>query len=116
MQDRRRTARSRVFLAGAIAGRDGQVARACVVRDLSATGAHLAVDEPSGAPDEVALSLGPGGEVRRARVVWRGPSTVGIAFEAADPRRDRNVIPFVAPCGSDADRAMLRARIARFVR
>ena len=55
---------------------------ACVLRDLSAGGARLAVAAPRDVPADLVLAVGPGEAPRPARVVWRGATEVGVAFPA----------------------------------
>lgn len=52
----------------------------CCVRDLSAGGAKLRVADGSAVPQEFQLFLKDSAEIRRAKVRWRRPTEVGIAF------------------------------------
>lgn len=120
MMERRRHDRSRDFAPGTIAFGRTRATLDCVVRNLSAGGALLLLDEPCRAPQDMDLAMR--GGTRSARVVWRGATEIGVRFAAAEgtpllqaghavvisldaARRDR---------GSDAQR--LADRIVRFVR
>jgi len=51
------------------------------LRNVSASGACIAVDEPQDAPDDFVLFLRKDGTVRRqCHIVWRGQSTIGVRF------------------------------------
>ena len=123
MQDRRQRQRRRTFLAGTMVYRAGLTEDSgvrtmdCVVRDISDEGALLLTDDPLRAPCEMDVTLGvEDGGRRRARVVWRGETGVGVIFV---PAERNNVIPFPTSQRSgspDVDRERLVERIARFVR
>ena len=122
MLERRRYDRSRDFAAGTIADGRSRVTLPCVVRNLSAGGALLLLDEPRRAPVEMELALRDG--TRPARVVWRNETEIGVAFAAASPAPSLRALPSTVVCldavrrerarGSDERR--LAQRIARFVR
>ena len=122
MLERRKHDRSRDLAAGTIAYGRNRATMDCVVRNLSEGGALLALDEPQRAPVEVILAMR--GAVRPARVVWRGDTTVGIAFVGSSGASTAAPLPATVVCldavrrervgGGDEQR--LAARIARFVR
>ncbi len=54
---------------------------ACLIHDVSATGAKIAIPEGAEVQDPFILHLAPGGGSRRiCRVVWRRGSKIGLAF------------------------------------
>lgn len=59
----------------------GTPQRPWVLADLSANGARLEVDAPRSVPDEFALSVHGHRGHWVCRVVWRGPSSIGVAFQ-----------------------------------
>jgi hypothetical protein len=52
----------------------------CVIRNMSDTGAQLAVDSPVGIPDEFTLLIRPELIKRNCRVAWRKGNRIGIRF------------------------------------
>lgn len=54
---------------------------ACIVRDISATGACLLLPEAGSVPETFDLSLDPGGDRWACRVIWRRLGEVGVAFD-----------------------------------
>lgn len=121
MQERRRHDRDRAFRAGTIACRERPITLDCVVRNLSSGGALLLVDEPARAPCEFDMTVATGGDVRHARVVWRGETGVGVVFgpAPAPPRVGATVVSLAevrrarSPA-SDTDR--LAERVAAVTR
>ena len=60
---------------------DGSPLRPCTLCDASQKGAHLALAEPNGVPDEFILALSLDGAARRyCRVIWRNETQVGVEF------------------------------------
>jgi hypothetical protein len=60
---------------------DGSPLRPCTLCGPSQTGAHLALAEPSGVPDEFILALSLDGAARRkCRVISRNETQVGVEF------------------------------------
>jgi hypothetical protein len=65
---------------------DGSSLGACVMADLSATGARLQVEQPAALPDEFILLLSHAGQLRRkCAVTWRAETEVGVKFFAERP-------------------------------
>lgn len=57
----------------------------CVVRNLSANGALLAMENPLWLPDSFEVDI-PHQNLRlAAKVVWRAPDAMGVAFDAPAP-------------------------------
>lgn len=60
------------------------VRRPCLVRDVSAGGARVAVEDTAKVPMQITLALTQNGQVaRRCRVVWRSGTDIGLAFQSA---------------------------------
>jgi hypothetical protein len=68
-----------------IPGSKGQAPRACLIADISETGAKVMFDREIELPDRFILMLTSNGNARRVcRVVWRTGLTAGVEF-ARDP-------------------------------
>ena len=52
----------------------------CIVRDISASGARVALDNASELPGEVILVIDQAGRRYRARVAWRSETEAGLCF------------------------------------
>jgi hypothetical protein len=52
----------------------------CVIRNMSKTGAQLAVESPIGIPDEFTLLIKPEMTKRACRVAWRSADRIGVRF------------------------------------
>jgi hypothetical protein len=63
----------------------------CTVRNLSATGALLALPSTTGVPDQFALYTESG--CRLARVVWKSDRTVGIVWSTEQERSMLDWLP-----------------------
>ena len=60
---------------------DGAPPRACVIIDMSETGAQLQVPAEAEVPPEFSLLIGGNANVRRqCRVVWRSGNRMGVRF------------------------------------
>jgi len=81
MQERRQAPRHKTYKAARIAFQGGRAVITCLVRNLSDTGACLAVDNPIGIPDSFNLVFDSGEPSRMSRVIWRKEKQVGIAFQ-----------------------------------
>ncbi len=78
MQDRRATARQRVFKAGSIEFDGASID--CTIRNLSPAGAALDVASPLGIPHEIILNVVTRQTRQHGYVVWRSERRVGIVF------------------------------------
>jgi hypothetical protein len=76
---RRIVQRRRIFKTGQIVF--GSSAIDCIVRDLSATGARVAVQSPLWFPDSFTLVITSDGSSRKAHVAWKKGGQIGIAFD-----------------------------------
>ena len=69
---------------------DGEAQRACVLSDVSDTGARIDVAPTEELPELFTLLLsGNGSPRRRCRVVWRQPTQVGVNFDGRLPAAER---------------------------
>jgi hypothetical protein len=60
---------------------DGSALGACLVIDISGTGARLGVDTAKTLPDKLILLLSHDGQLRRyCTVAWRAEGSVGVQF------------------------------------
>jgi hypothetical protein len=80
--NRRRKARQPLNRLTAVARKsDGTIVASWTVRDVSESGARLAVGNPESLPDEFILQLTRNGRVlRRCRVAWKKPDEVGVKY------------------------------------
>jgi len=90
MQERRKQQRSRVFWEGKVSFNRRQSVLDCVVRNMSDTGAKLAVTESAFVPREFELVVPKREAAYRAKIIWRQSDEVGIEFETgkANPSPD----------------------------
>jgi PilZ domain len=100
MQERRKEQRSRVFWEGKVSFNRRQSVLDCVIRNMTETGAKLAVTESAFVPREFELVVPKRQAAYRARIIWRQSDQVGIQFETekANPspdlvRRPRRDLP-----------------------
>jgi hypothetical protein len=78
MQERRATARQRVFKTGSIEFDGASVD--CTIRNLSSAGAALDVAKPLGIPHEITLNIVMRQMRQRGYIIWRKERRVGVAF------------------------------------
>lgn len=90
MNDRRKIARSRTLLGGVIGFNQRQSTLSCTVRDLTADGARIVFDGTALLPDVFDLTITRKETTVRARTIWRGTDTAGVAFVEA---HDTDVVP-----------------------
>ncbi len=83
MLERRKEARSRVYLGGRITTDRRLTGRDCVVRNTSDTGAQLAVPAAALLPDRFELFIPRRQTTCRVRARWRQRDAVGVEIEAA---------------------------------
>ncbi len=78
---KKREVRKSVQQPGWITLDGGFAARACVVQDLSSTGAKVTVDDPNVLPGKLRLAMSRDARTGRScEVVWRRGKTVGVKF------------------------------------
>jgi hypothetical protein len=78
---KKRDARKSMHQPGWITLEGGFAARQCVVKNLSATGANLMIDDPNSLPARLRLAFSRDARTGRScEVVWRRGKSVGIKF------------------------------------
>jgi hypothetical protein len=80
MTDQRSSQRESTYKAARI-GSSSRATLHCGVRNLSATGARVRVDDPQDVPDTFNLVFDSGEPSRTCRVMWRNTHQVGVRFE-----------------------------------
>ena len=89
----RNAQRSRALKTGIILCPNGISTFACVVRDTSATGMQISIDNAGGVPDEFMLLLDEGKRRVPCNVMWRKGAKLGVKFVAALTDRRHHVNP-----------------------
>jgi hypothetical protein len=84
MQERRKSARRRTFLGGVLGFQGRYATLDCTIRNLSDTGARIAVDGATILPDEFDFTITRNDRAWRARLVWRSAEAAGLALCSAD--------------------------------
>ena len=82
MQDRRESARDKVFLGGVAKINERGSTMDCVVRNFSETGACVEFDSAPRLPEQMNLTIAHKGRSFLARMIWRQANRVGLAFRA----------------------------------
>lgn len=80
MQERRQEVRDRTFFGGVIAFNQRASTMGCLIRNLSAQGAMLALASTAVIPDKFDLTIDRKARSFRARTVWRHLDEAGVAF------------------------------------
>ncbi|KQQ44554.1 pilus assembly protein PilZ [Methylobacterium sp. Leaf125] len=109
MSEHRRESRLRTFLKGRIIFNKGASTMDCLVRDLSASGARLALTETTTLPESFDLYIPQKDRTYRATLCWRRADGIGITFvdEAAPAPVPVPVPAAAAPPPADEAAAML---------
>ncbi|KQO72450.1 pilus assembly protein PilZ [Methylobacterium sp. Leaf111] len=108
MSEHRRESRLRTFLKGRIIFNKGASTMDCLVRDLSASGARLALTETSTLPESFDLYIPQKDRTYRATLCWRRADGIGITFvDEAAPAPVPVSVPAAAPPPADEAAAML---------
>jgi hypothetical protein len=81
--DARGAPRRKVLKAGIAASNNRHLTVSCTVRDISATGARLRVDNLASIPDTFELIIAVDGLEANCEVVWRKSNEVGVKFLGA---------------------------------
>ena len=81
--DNRRDQRRRIFKGGKIVFDWGRSSIDCTIRDLSASGAALTVENTIGIPAEFTLIIMRDNVAKACRVVWKEEKRVGVTFVQA---------------------------------
>lgn len=85
MDERRRFPRMRVLKSGKIIVAEKAPAILCTVRNISAMGACLQVDNHYGVPDAFQVVID--GVQRPCRVMWRSSARMGVSYKWDAPRQ-----------------------------
>lgn len=96
VEDRRDTARSHVLKSGIAVTVDGTQREACVIDNLSATGALLIVEQPEQLPEDLVVMIDGENSKRPAHVIRRDQGAVAVSFvtkETAETRDNDWVFP-----------------------
>jgi hypothetical protein len=80
MQEARRAERVKSFLRAQIIFNQRMSTIDCVVKNISQTGARLALNEGLSIPSEFDLLIPQKGRTYRARLVWRDADAIGVEF------------------------------------
>jgi hypothetical protein len=79
-EERRSAHRNRVFKGATIVFNKGHSVFECLVRNQNERGAKLCLDQAFALPTSFAVSVNDIEGERQARVVWRGPTEIGVRF------------------------------------
>lgn len=82
--ERRGEIRFRALKAGKLSFDEGEVSLACVVRNVSANGARIAMSDTSAVPSRFDLVISGDDRVRDAHVRWRAPTVIGVELDPTD--------------------------------
>ncbi|RVU21822.1 PilZ domain-containing protein [Methylobacterium oryzihabitans] len=80
MSELRTQIRQRTFLKGRINFNNGNASIDCVVRDMSESGARLALSHTLTLPETFDLTILGKNQTRRVKLCWRQNDSVGITF------------------------------------
>jgi hypothetical protein len=84
MPENRRSERLKSLLRARIIFNGGNSTIDCVIKNVSAHGMRLEVADGLSIPGEFDLEVPHRGRTYRARLVWRGGGTIGVAFVPAN--------------------------------
>jgi hypothetical protein len=87
-EDRRELRRTTALSAALLLDRVTEVA--CIVRDVSDSGARVSFDMDTALPAQVVLIVGRNGRRRRARVVWQREREAGLSFRLQALEKEKN--------------------------
>jgi hypothetical protein len=118
MKDERRASRrQKSFLRGIVYFDKRRTQMACMVRDLSESGARIVLSQAIALPDIIELQIPQREEMVSARVQWRRADEIGLAFtkpDASASPRETQLINRVAEL--EAEIAALQRTIKRLRR
>jgi PilZ domain len=115
--ERRASRRQKSFLRGIVYFDKRRTQTACMVRDLSESGARIVLSQAIALPDMIELQIPQREEMVSARVQWRRADEIGLAFckaDAAASPRETLLINRVAEL--EAEIAALQRTIKRLRR
>ena len=110
--EHRRETRQRVFLKGRIVFNNGASTFDCLVRDMSGSGARLALSETAALPEGFELFVPQKDRTYRATLRWRREDGVGVTFGEEAGRAAPAEGPAADPAGADASLNALLRRIS----
>jgi hypothetical protein len=93
VREQRAAPRRRIYFAGEIVRAESDDDTACVVRNISASGARLRL--PTTAPSLFDLRILREGSVRRVRKVWQNGEECGVAFVGEDAKTPATPLPIM---------------------
>ena len=79
-EERRYTQRRRVLKGATLSFNRGYSAFECVVRNQSDGGARISLAETFAVPTSFRLAIAGESQIRSARIVWRRPDEMGVAY------------------------------------
>lgn len=106
--EHRQEVRQRVFLKGRIRFNNGASSMDCLVRDLSSSGARIALSETATLPEVFDLYIPQKERTYRATLRWRREDGVGVTF---DEPPTKTASPAAPEPAADASVAVLLRRI-----
>jgi len=115
--ERRASRRQKSFLRGIVYFDKRRTQMACMVRDLSESGARIVLSQAIALPDIIELQIPQREEMVSARVQWRLADEIGLAFSKADAAaspRENQLLNRVAEL--EAEIAALQRTIKRLRR
>jgi len=90
MLDRRQSPRDKVLYCGVAGINERGSTMDCVVRNISAGGACVELDQAAKLPEEVNLTVARKGRSFLAKMIWRQANRVGLAFRTMMTAPQRN--------------------------
>lgn len=119
MSNNRRETRQRTFLKGRIIFNNGSSSMDCLVRDMSASGARLALTETASLPEIFELYIPQKDRSYRSTLRWRRTDGMGITFIEEDggvaPHPAAAAVAPVAPVAPAEDDAASMLMLVRRV-
>ncbi len=83
--EKRTAPRMKSLMAARISYAGGNAVIDCIVRNISDTGAKIAVSSAVTLPEEFDLIIPQRNTVQRVRMQWRRAEAIGVAFASAEP-------------------------------
>lgn len=111
MSEHRTEIRQRVFLRGRILFNGGASSLDCLVRDISQTGARLALSETTTLPEVFDLYIAHKDKTYRAKLAWRREDGVGVTFVDEQAKQPPAAPVVEAVESADASVSVLLRRI-----
>lgn len=106
--EHRNEVRQRVFLKGRVIFNNGASTMDCLVRDLSSTGARLAISESMSLPEVFELYIPQKDRSFRATLRWRREDGIGVTFADEAPKPAASA----ESAGMDASLSILLRRVS----